>query len=68
MLFRSEELETALLMADTGVKATEHLLSDLRRRVKQAQANEPAQVKALLTDAVAELAYDHRYDGGLRSA
>ena len=50
-----EELETALLMADTGVKATEHLLSDLRRRVKQAQATEPSQVKALLTDAVAEL-------------
>ena len=50
-----EELETALLMADTGVKATEHLLSDLRRRVKQAQATEPGQVKALLTDAVAEL-------------
>ena len=24
-----EELETALLMADTGVKATEHLLQDL---------------------------------------
>ena len=50
-----EELETALLMADTGVKATEHLLADLRRRVKQTQATEPAQVKALLTDAVAEL-------------
>ena len=50
-----EELETALLMADTGVKATEHLLTDLRRRVKQTQATEPAQVKALLTDAVAEL-------------
>ncbi len=25
-----EELETALLMADTGVKATEHLLADLK--------------------------------------
>ena len=50
-----EELETALLMADTGVKATEQLLADLRRRVKQAQATEPAQVKALLADAVAEL-------------
>ena len=50
-----EELETALLMADTGIKATEHLLTDLRRRVKQTQATEPAQVKALLTDAVAEL-------------
>ena len=29
-----EELEAALLMADTGVKATEFLLEDLRRRVK----------------------------------
>ncbi|MBY0464470.1 MAG: signal recognition particle receptor subunit alpha, partial [Burkholderiales bacterium] len=29
-----EELETALLMADTGVKATEHLLADVKRRVK----------------------------------
>ena len=29
-----EELETALLVADTGVKATEHLLQDLKRRVK----------------------------------
>ena len=30
-----EELEAALLMADTGVPATEHLLTDLRRRVKE---------------------------------
>ena len=50
-----EELETALLMADTGVKATEHLLADLRRRVKDSRATEPAQVKALLVEAVADL-------------
>lgn len=50
-----EELETALLMADTGVKATEHLLADLKRRVKDAKATDPAQVKALLVDAIAEL-------------
>ncbi len=50
-----EELETALLLADTGVPATEHLLADLRRRVKEARASEPAQVKALLQDAIAEL-------------
>ncbi|MFT4191301.1 MAG: signal recognition particle-docking protein FtsY [Comamonas sp.] len=50
-----EELETALLMADTGVKATQHLLDDLRRRVKDARATEPAAVKALLADAVADL-------------
>jgi fused signal recognition particle receptor len=50
-----EELETALLMADTGVKATEHLLQDLKRRVKEAKATEPAQVKGLLAEAIADL-------------
>ena len=30
-----EELEDALLMADTGVKATMYLLEDLKRRVKE---------------------------------
>ena len=35
-----EELETALLMADTGVKATEHLLQDLKRRVKDSKTTE----------------------------
>jgi len=50
-----EELEDALLMADTGVKATEHLLEDLRRRVKSNMATEPAQVKVLLADAIADL-------------
>ncbi len=50
-----EELETALLLADTGVPATEHLLAELRRRVKDARASEPAQVKVLLQDAIAEL-------------
>lgn len=50
-----EELETALLMADTGVKATEHLLEDLRRRVKSSMATEASQVKALLADAITDL-------------
>ncbi|MFM1818226.1 MAG: Signal recognition particle receptor FtsY [Pseudomonadota bacterium] len=50
-----EELETALLMADTGVKATEQLLADLKRRVKEAKATDPAQVKGLLADAIADL-------------
>jgi fused signal recognition particle receptor len=50
-----EELETALLMADTGVKATEHLLQDLKRRVKEAKATEPAQVKGLLAEAITDL-------------
>lgn len=50
-----EDLETALLMADTGVAATEFLLTDLKRRVKESRATEPAQVKALLQDAIAEM-------------
>ena len=50
-----EELESALLLADTGVSATEFLLADLKRRVKEAKATEPSAVKGLLADAVAEL-------------
>jgi fused signal recognition particle receptor len=50
-----EELESALLMADAGVQATQFLLDDLKRRVKEAKATDPAEVKALLADAVAEL-------------
>ena len=50
-----EELETALLLADTGVNATEHLLQDLKARVKAAKATEPAAVKALLIEAITHL-------------
>ena len=50
-----EDLETALLMADAGVPATEFLLTDLRRRVKEQRASAPAQVKALLQDAIADM-------------
>ncbi|WP_085942489.1 signal recognition particle-docking protein FtsY [Acidovorax sp. NO-1] len=50
-----EELEEALLMADTGVKATNHLLADLKRRVKEAKATDPAAVKGLLADALTDL-------------
>lgn len=50
-----EELEAALLMADAGVKATEFLLDDLKRRVKDTKATDPAAVKSLLADAVTDL-------------
>ena len=50
-----EELEEALLMADAGVAATEFLLTDLKHRVKEAKATDPAQVKALLVEAITEL-------------
>ncbi|TMH13798.1 MAG: signal recognition particle-docking protein FtsY [Betaproteobacteria bacterium] len=50
-----EELEAALLMADAGVKATEFLLDDLKRRVKESRATDASAVKGLLADAVADL-------------
>jgi fused signal recognition particle receptor len=50
-----EDLESALLLADTGVKATEYLLADLKRRVKDTRTTEPAAVKALLAEAITEL-------------
>jgi fused signal recognition particle receptor len=50
-----EDLESALLLADTGMAATQHLLDDLKRRVKEAKATEPAAVKGLLADAITAL-------------
>jgi fused signal recognition particle receptor len=50
-----EELETALLMADTGTQATQYLLQDLRQRVKASKTTEPAAVKGLLAAAIADL-------------
>lgn len=50
-----EELEAALLMADAGVRATEFLLEDLKRRVKEAKAADPAAVRGLLVEALTDL-------------
>ena len=50
-----EELESALVLADSGVKATQHLLDDLKRRVKESRATDPAVVKGILADALTEL-------------
>ena len=47
-----EELESALLMADAGVKATQYLLDELKRRVKETRATDPTAVKGLLIDAL----------------
>jgi fused signal recognition particle receptor len=50
-----EDLESALLMADTGVKATQYLLDDLKQRVKDSKATDPAAVKDLLIESLASL-------------
>jgi fused signal recognition particle receptor len=50
-----EELESALLMADAGVNATEFLLADLKRRVRQAKSTDPRAVKDLLAESIVDL-------------
>ncbi len=49
-----EELETALIMADAGVEATEKLLAELRARVKRQRIEQPEAVRAALRDILAE--------------
>ena len=50
-----EELETALLMADTGVKTTQHLLDEVRRKVAATGATRPVQARNILVDALSNL-------------
>lgn len=50
-----EELETALLTADTGIEATNRLLESLRTRVKRDALDDSEQLKTALQDALAEL-------------
>ncbi|KVE38811.1 signal recognition particle-docking protein FtsY [Burkholderia sp. TSV86] len=50
-----EELETALLMSDAGIDATEHLLTALREKVRSARLTDPQQVKRALRDLIVEL-------------
>ncbi|HEV7855838.1 MAG TPA: signal recognition particle-docking protein FtsY [Herminiimonas sp.] len=50
-----EELESALLMADTGVDATQFLLDALKRKVKNEKLTEAAQVKTALRALLIEM-------------
>ncbi len=50
-----EDLESALLQADTGVAATEFLLSDLRRKVKDSGITHPVALKNVLTASLTEM-------------
>ena len=50
-----EELESALVLADSGIKATQHLLDDLKRRVKESRCTDPALVKGMLAEALTDL-------------
>jgi fused signal recognition particle receptor len=50
-----EELETALLMSDAGVDATEYLLETLREKVRAERLSDPQQVKAALRELLVGL-------------
>ena len=50
-----EDLETALLMADAGVSATEHLLADVKRRVKEGGMTHPVAVRNALIESITAL-------------
>lgn len=50
-----DELEAALLSADVGVKATTHLLNQLRKDVRAQRAQTPEHVKTLLRQGIAGL-------------
>lgn len=49
-----EELETALIMADAGIEATESLLSALRARVRKERIEDGAKVKEVLRELLTE--------------
>lgn len=50
-----EELETALLMADAGVQATQYLLAEVRRKVQASGATRPVQARNILVEALTQL-------------
>jgi fused signal recognition particle receptor len=50
-----EELESALLMSDAGMAATQHVLQALKQKVKAAGSKDPADVKALLVQVLGDV-------------
>jgi len=47
-----DDLESALLMADAGVGATQYLLDDVKRRVKEGGVTHPIAVKNVLIESI----------------
>lgn len=50
-----EELESALLMADAGMPATQAVLQALKLRVKASGSTQPEEVKVLLTEVLTQV-------------
>ena len=49
-----EELEEILIMGDIGVRATDEILTTLRKKVKEQHIKEPAECKELLIESIKE--------------
>lgn len=49
-----EEIEEILIMGDLGVKATEAIIEDLKRKVKENHIKEPTECKELLIESIKE--------------
>jgi len=47
-----EELEEILIMGDLGVRATESIIEDLQRKVKEQHIKDPAQCRQVLIDSI----------------
>lgn len=50
-----EELETALLVSDVGLPATEHLLDTLREKVREEHLTQPSEIRTELARLLTEL-------------
>ncbi len=50
-----EDLESALLMADAGLPATQVILEDVKRRVREMRVTNAASVKQLLVESLTDL-------------
>ncbi len=50
-----EELEETLILCDTGTSAAENIITELREKVKEKKITEPANVKQLLADIIADM-------------
>jgi fused signal recognition particle receptor len=50
-----DELEETLILCDIGVSATERIMEELRRRVKDEKLTDPAELKPALISIIAEL-------------
>lgn len=50
-----EELEEILIMSDVGASTSQHICETLRKRVKSAGITDPAEIRSLLADIIAEI-------------